>query len=54
MKPKDISLVREVLGWDCRGDEEEYRAMEKAERAFERIVQHLQSIEAQLKACQDK
>jgi hypothetical protein len=41
MKKGDLSAVDEVLGWDPRGDAEEYELMEKAQEAFSRIKREL-------------
>lgn len=44
IKKGDLGAVDEVLGWDPRGDDEEYDMLEKAQEAFSRIKKELSSI----------
>jgi myosin heavy subunit len=43
IKKGDLGAVDEVLGWDPRGDDEEYDMLEKAQEAFSRIKKELSS-----------
>jgi DNA repair exonuclease SbcCD ATPase subunit len=43
IKKGDLGAVDEVLGWDPRGDAEEYNMLEKAQEAFSRIKKELSS-----------
>lgn len=54
MKKGDIGLVDEVLSWDCRGDDDEYEAVEKANEAFERICKELEFQKKLAKETQEK
>lgn len=49
MKRGDIGSVDEILGWDCRGDDEEYECMDKARQAFDRIKLELRELRKQNK-----
>jgi len=49
IKKGDLGAVDEVLGWDPRGDDEEYDMMEKAQEAFSRIKKELSSQKKSLK-----
>jgi hypothetical protein len=42
---KDISAVDEVLGWDPRGDDEEYKYVQEAVDAFTRIKKLLKQLD---------
>jgi len=52
MAKGDIGLVEEVLGWDPRGDADEYDAFEKAQAAFLRIKKELNSLRKENKRMQ--
>jgi hypothetical protein len=54
MNRGDISAVEEVLGWDPRGDAEEYEAVEKAREAFSRIKRELNSQRKSAKEWREK
>lgn len=49
IKKGDLGEVDEVLGWDPRGDEEEYDMLEKANKAFSRIKKELSSQKKSIK-----
>jgi hypothetical protein len=49
IKKGDLGAVDEVLGWDPRGDDEEYDMLEKAQEAFFRIKKELSSQKKSLK-----
>jgi DNA repair ATPase RecN len=49
IKKGDLGAVDEVLGWDPRGDDEEYDMLEKAQEAFSRIKKELSSQKKSLK-----
>lgn len=49
IKKGDLGAVDEVLGWDPRGDAEEYDMLEKAQEAFSRIKKELSSQKKSLK-----
>jgi hypothetical protein len=54
MRKNDIKLVDEVLSWDPRGDDSEYKALEKANEAFDRITQELELQKKLVKELQAK
>ena len=54
IKKGDLGSVDEVLGWDCRGDNEEYEAIEKAQEAFDRIKKELSLQKKTAKESQQK
>ena len=49
IKKGDLGHVDEVLGWDPRGDDEEYDMLEKAQEAFSRIKKELKLQKKSLK-----
>lgn len=53
-KPGDIGAVDEVLGWDPRGDAEEYELLEKAQEAFSRIKRELRELRKSRKESVEK
>lgn len=54
IKPGDLGAVDEVLGWDPRGDPEEYELLEKAQEAFSRIKRELRDLRKSRKESVEK
>lgn len=54
MKKGDLGAVDEVLGWDPRGDAEEYELMELAQKAFGRIKRELSAQRKSVKVWEQK
>lgn len=53
MKKGDIGAVEEILGWDPRGDDEEYECMDKARDAFDRIKKQLRALQKENKSLRE-
>lgn len=46
---KQLQDIDEVLCWDCRGSDDEYKCMEKASKAFEKVKKELKKLKIENK-----